>query len=50
MSPLYARFPRDAVLISAVSAGKNDLAQINRLLAQNGQPELWGSEELSEEQ
>ena len=49
MSPLYARFPRDAVLISAVSAGKNDLAQINRLLAQNGQPELWGSEELSEE-
>lgn len=49
MSPLYARFPRDAVLISAISAGKNDLAQINRLLVQNRQPELWGSEELSEE-
>jgi hypothetical protein len=46
MSPLYARFPRDAVLISAISAGKTEITQINRLLVKSGQPKLWGSEEL----
>ena len=45
MSPLYARFPRDAVLISAISAGKHDLAEINHLLKQNRQSLLHGSEE-----
>ena len=40
MSPLYARFPRDAVLISAISAGTREPAEINRLLEQNGQPQL----------
>ena len=46
MSPLYARYQRDAVLISAISSGRYDLTEINRLLAQNGQPLLRGSEEL----
>ena len=45
MSPLYARFPRDAVLISAISAGKHDLAEIYHLLKQNRQSLLHGSEE-----
>lgn len=40
MSPLYARFPRDAVLISAISSGIREPAEINRLLEQNGQPQL----------
>lgn len=40
MSPLYARFPRDAVLISAISSGTREPAEINRLLEQNGQPQL----------
>ena len=43
MSPLYARFPRDAVLISAISSGTREPAEINRLLEQNGQPQLRGS-------
>ena len=46
MSPLYARFPRDAVLISAISSGKNEIAQLNRLLERSDQPKLRGSEEL----
>lgn len=46
MSPLYARFPRDAVLITAISSGKTDLACVNRLLRQNNQAVLKGSEEL----
>lgn len=46
MSPLYARFPRDAVLISAISAKKYEITEINSLLARNGQPLLRGSEEL----
>ena len=46
MSPLYARFPRDAVLISAVSSGIMEIAQVNRLLEQNGQQLLKGSEEM----
>lgn len=46
MSPLYARFPRDAILISAISSGIYDLAEINKLLKQHGQPLLRGSEEL----
>jgi hypothetical protein len=48
MSPLYARFPRDAVLISAISAGKYEIPQINSLLLRNGQPALKGAEELLE--
>ena len=40
MSPLYARFPGDAVLISAISSGTREPAEINRLLEQNGQPQL----------
>jgi hypothetical protein len=40
MSPLYARFPPDAVLISAISSGTREPAEINRLLEQNGQPQL----------
>jgi hypothetical protein len=43
---LYARFPRDAVLISAVSSGIMEIAQVNRLLEQNGQQLLKGSEEM----
>lgn len=46
MSPLYARLSRDAVLISAVSSGVTDIAEVNRLLARNGQSLLRGSEEL----
>ena len=44
MSPLYARFPRDAVLISAISAGNYEPAEINRILGANGQPALRGSD------
>lgn len=44
MSPLYARFPRDAVLISAISARIYEITEINSLLARNGQPQLKGSE------
>ena len=46
MSPLYARFPRDAVLITAISSGKTELASVNSLLRQNNQAVLKGSEEL----
>lgn len=46
MSPLYARFKRDAVLISAISAGKCELSDINRFLSLNGQAVLKGSEEM----
>lgn len=46
MSPLYARFPRDAILISAISSGIYDLTEINKLLQKHGQPLLRGSEEL----
>ena len=46
MSPLYARFPRDAVLISAISSGRREITEVNRLLEQNGQPLLRGSEEM----
>lgn len=35
MSPLYARYPRDAVLISAISAGRTDIEEIDRVLAAN---------------
>ena len=45
MPPLYARFSRDAVLISAISAGRHELEDINALLAENGQPLLKGYEE-----
>lgn len=45
MSPLYARLPRDAVLISAIGAGIYEIAEINRVLAQNRQPLLKGTEE-----
>ena len=45
MSPLYARFQRDAVLISAISARKYDLAEVNDLLIRNGQTPLKGSVE-----
>lgn len=40
MSPLYARFPRDAVLISAFSAGVYKIPDLNALLEKNGQPAL----------
>lgn len=46
MSPLYARFPRDAVFISAISAKIYEISEINSLLARNGQPLLRGSEEM----
>ena len=46
MSPLYARFPRDAVLISAISSGRREITEVNRLLEQNGQQLLKGSEEM----
>ena len=36
MSP-YARFPRDAVFISAISARIYEIPEINSLLARNGQ-------------
>ena len=44
MSPLYARIPRDAVLISAISLRMNEIADVNRLLQQNGMRMLLGSE------
>lgn len=45
MSPLYARIPRDAVLISVVSAHITEIADVNSLLQQNGMPPLLGSNE-----
>lgn len=44
MSPLYARLPRDAVLISLISAKKYEIADVNEMLARNGQPLLRGTE------
>lgn len=40
MSPLYARIPRDAVLISCLSADTTDIPEVNRILCQNGAAEL----------
>ncbi len=45
MSPLYARFPRDAVLIVAVNSGRYEPADVNRMLRKNGQGMLKGAEE-----
>lgn len=47
MSPLYARVPRDAVLIAAIAAKITDLNEINRLLCQHQLQELLASEGYS---
>lgn len=36
MSPLYARIPRDAVLIAAVSCRETDIERVNIMLRTNG--------------
>jgi len=36
MQPLYARIPRDAVLITAISHGKYDLIDIDEMMAGQG--------------
>ena len=40
MAPLYGRFPRDAVLLAAISHGVCDLEALNRLLKECGQAPL----------
>ena len=45
MSPLYARIPRDAVLLSAISNGEHSIERVNALLEENGMPPLRCSEE-----
>ena len=40
MAPLYGRFPRDAVLLAAISHGVCDLEALNRLLKDCGQTPL----------
>lgn len=45
MSPLYARLPRDAVLISAISAGGYSIEQVNSLLSDNRMAPLRASSE-----
>ncbi|MDO5133123.1 MAG: hypothetical protein Q4D81_09090 [Eubacteriales bacterium] len=47
MSPLYARFSRDAVLISAISSGIYEIADVNALLTKHGQAPLRTSAENS---
>ena len=48
MSELYAKIPRDAVLIVAINSRRYDVAEVDALLAENGQPLLYscrGAEE-----
>lgn len=45
MAPLYARIPRDAVLISAISTGEHSIDRVNALLEKNGMQPLRCSEE-----
>jgi len=40
MAPLYGRFPRDAILLSASGSGLRDMQEVNRLLERLGQPPL----------
>ena len=40
MAPLYGRFPRDAVLLVVFRNGIRDIAEVNRLLRENGQTPL----------
>ena len=40
MAPLYARFPRDAVLLVAVQNGITDLREVNQFLERCGQTPL----------
>lgn len=44
MAPLYARIPRDAVLIAAVSDHITEIGEVDRLLQRNGMDKLLGSE------
>lgn len=44
MAPLYARIPRDAVLIGAISASVTEIAETDRLLEKNGMNKLLESE------
>ena len=41
MAPLYAKLRRDTILISAVSAGRHDVFEIDALLRENGEPPLY---------
>ena len=43
VSPLYARVPRDAMLISAISSGVYDIEKVCTLLAENGFEPLHSS-------
>ncbi len=40
MAPLYGRFPRDAVLLTAFRCGMRDIRKVNRLLEECGQKPL----------
>ena len=40
MSPLYARFPRDAILLSAITSCVFEIPELNTLLTAQGQPPL----------
>lgn len=42
MSPLYARLPRDTVLISAIQQEKKSIETVNELLKAQGMAELKG--------
>lgn len=44
MAPLYARIPRDAVIIAAISLGKNSISDVDELLKENGYEKLRCSE------
>lgn len=41
MAPLYAKLHRDAILISAISAKRFDVYEIDALLTRNGEPPLY---------
>lgn len=46
MSPLYAKLPRDAVLISCIGSGGCSVEQINQILCTNDQPILTAGSEI----
>ena len=45
MSPLYPRIKRDAVLIMAIHAGKNEIEEINAFLKSYGMEPLYSGRE-----
>lgn len=44
MSPLYAKIPRDAVLIIALNKGVHEVADVDELLASHGMDGLYTAE------